>query len=48
MSKRVTIIISDVNYKKLSIIRASMIKDGQNVSFSRVINDTLTKSLKDN
>lgn len=48
MSKRVTIIISDINFKKLSMIRAKMIEEGQNASLSRVINDMLTKSLKDN
>jgi hypothetical protein len=47
MGKRVTVVIEDDILKKLRIIQAKQIKDSSaSVSFSKVINETLKKSLK--
>ncbi|MCH7967265.1 MAG: hypothetical protein IIB02_07635 [Thaumarchaeota archaeon] len=47
MAKRITIILDDDNIKKLRAIQAKKIKESiKSVSFSRVINDILRKSLK--
>jgi hypothetical protein len=47
MTKRVTIMIDDDNDKKLRDIQSKEIKDTQgSVSYSRVLNDVLHKSLK--
>jgi predicted CopG family antitoxin len=46
MSKRVTIMIDDENFKKLRNLQAKMIKESnESVSFSRVINDIIRKGL---
>ncbi len=47
MTKRVTIMIDDDNDKKLRDIQSKRIKESQSsVSYSRVLNDILTRSLK--
>lgn len=47
MAKRVTIILDDVNLKKLRTKQAKKIKDtAKPVSFSRIVNETLRKNLK--
>jgi hypothetical protein len=47
MSKRVTIVIDDSLDKKLRILQAKIIQQTQSsYSFSKVVNDTLRKSLK--
>lgn len=47
MSKRVTIVIDETIDKQLRRIQANLIlKDGNNHSYSRVLNDTLKKGLK--
>lgn len=47
MSKRITIVLDSDNDKKLRLKQAKRIQVEQGtVSFSRVINDTLRKSLK--
>lgn len=47
MAKRVTIMLDEDNDKKLRIRQAKLISQEQSsYSFSRVINDTLRKSLK--
>ena len=47
MSKRITAVLEDDILKKLRIIQAKQIKDSSvSVSFSKVINETLKKSLK--
>ncbi len=47
MSKRITVVLEDDILKKLRIIQAKQIKDSSvSVSFSKVINETLKKSLK--
>lgn len=47
MTKRVTIMIDDENDKKLRDIQSRRIRDEQgSVSYSRVLNDTLRRSLK--
>lgn len=47
MSKRVTIMIDDDMDTKLRIRQARLIeKDKKSISYSRVINDTLRKTLK--
>ena len=46
MSKRITIVMSDTNNKKLRHIQAKMINEGQNASYSRVVNEILSHSLK--
>ena len=46
MGKRVTIVLSDENLKKLRAKQAAAIKKStKSVSFSKVINETLRKSL---
>jgi len=46
MPKRITVVLDDEILKKLRVKQATMIKKSSNsVSFSRVINDTLQKSL---
>ncbi len=46
MGKRVTIVLSDENIKKLRAKQAAAIKKStKSVSFSKVINETLRKSL---
>jgi len=46
MSKRVTVILSDINHKKICVIRSKLIADGETASFSRVVNEMITKALK--
>lgn len=47
MSKRVTIILDDDNFKKLREKQAKLIKEHvKSVSFSKVINDVLRKNIK--
>ena len=47
MSNRVTIMIDDDNDKKLRDIQSKRIKEEQcSVSYSRVLNDVLYRSLK--
>jgi len=47
MSKRVTIVLDDTIVKKLRMIQAKHIqKSLTNISFSKIINDLLQKSLK--
>lgn len=46
MSKRVTIMISEENDKKLRLKQANLIRTTQaSVSYSRVLNETLEKKL---
>ena len=46
MSKRVTVVMDDENFKKLRNLQAKMIKESdKSVSFSRVINDIIRKGL---
>jgi len=47
MGKRITIILDDDLLKKLHEIQAKQIKDStKSVSFSRVLNEVVRKSLK--
>jgi len=47
MSKRITIVLDDDNDKRLREIQAKLIlKEGNSVSFSRVINDEIRKNKK--
>ena len=47
MPKRVTIVLDEDNLKKLRTIQAKLLKETvSSVSFSRVINDVLRKTLK--
>jgi len=47
MSKRVTVVLDDILLMKLRRKQAQLIKDStKSVSLSRVLNDTLRKSLK--
>lgn len=47
MAKRVTIIIDDAIDKKLRILQAKkIVKSSSTVSYSRVINEELRKTLK--
>lgn len=47
MNQRITIMLDDDIIKKLRIIQAKQIKESaESVSFSKVINDYLAKSLK--
>ncbi|HET9009072.1 MAG TPA: hypothetical protein VFN17_03015 [Nitrosarchaeum sp.] len=47
MNHRITIMIDEDVIKKLRIIQAKQIKESaESVSFSKVINDCLAKSLK--
>ena len=47
MSKRITIVLDDDNDKKLRIIQAKeIIKSVNSVSYSRIINTVIRKSLK--
>ena len=47
MNHRITIMLDDDLIKKLRILQAKQIKESvESVSFSRVINDCLVKSLK--
>ena len=47
MTKRVTIMIDDDNYKKLRGLQAKLLKDTtSSVSFSQVVNDVVTSALK--
>jgi hypothetical protein len=47
MSKRVTIMIDPENDKKLRDLQSKRIKEEQgSVSYSRVLNDVLSRSLK--
>jgi hypothetical protein len=46
MAKRITVMLDDDNLKKLCAKQAATIKKSvKSVSFSRVLNDTLRKSL---
>lgn len=47
MSRRVTIMIDDDLNKKLRVLQAKIIQQGQSsYSYSRVVNDTIRKGLK--
>jgi len=47
MAKRVTIMLDEDNDKKLRIMQAKLItKESKSISFSKVLNITLRKSLK--
>ena len=47
MTKRVTIMITDDLDKKLRLLQAKIIaKDNTSCSYSKVLNDTLRKTLK--
>lgn len=47
MAKRITLLLDDDTMKKLRVIQAKMIQtESSSVSFSRVINEILTNSLK--
>ncbi len=47
MAKRITIMLDEDNLKKLRLIQAKLIKETiSSVSFSKVLNETITKSLK--
>lgn len=47
MGKRITVVLDEDLLKKLRILQAKQIKDSITfVSFSRIINETLEKSLK--
>jgi len=47
MSKRITIVLEDEVITKLRILQAKKItKSKESVSFSSVVNDTLSKTLK--
>lgn len=44
MTKRITVMIDDDNYKKLRALQVKMIvKSDGNVSFSKIINETIKK-----
>jgi len=46
MAKRIIVMLDDENFKKLLVKQAEEIKKSlKSVSFSRVVNDTLQKSL---
>ncbi|WP_016940070.1 hypothetical protein [Candidatus Nitrosopumilus sediminis] len=46
MAKRITVLLSDDNLKKLYSKQAAEIKkSSKSVSFSKIVNDTLRKSL---
>ncbi|WP_179372716.1 hypothetical protein [Nitrosopumilus ureiphilus] len=46
MAKRITVVLDDDTLKKLRLLQAKIIKNkNANVSFSKVINLVLTKSL---
>ena len=47
MGRRITIMVDDDNFKKLRLIQAKLIKQSvSSVSFSKVLNDTITECLK--
>lgn len=46
MPKRTTILLDDDLLKKLHEIQAKLIKESKSISFSRVLNETLRKTLK--
>ena len=47
MSRRVTIMIDDDNFKKLRLMQAKLLKEtDSSVSFSRVINEAISIALK--
>ena len=47
MGKRITIILDEVTLKKLHYIQAKLVRESEkSVSFSRVLNDVLSKALK--
>ena len=47
MGRRITIMIDDENFKKLRIIQSKLLrKTNSSVSFSRVLNDTISNCLK--
>ena len=49
MGRRITIMVDDDNFKKLRLIQAKLIKQSvSSVSFSKVLNDTITECLKKN
>ena len=46
MSKRITILLDDDLAKKLRLLQSKRLKESnKSISFSRVLNDTLRKSL---
>ena len=47
MGRRITIMIEDENFKKLRILQSKLLKQtDSSVSFSRVLNDTISNCLK--
>jgi len=47
MSRRVTIMIDEENYKKLRILQSKLLKQtNSSVSFSKVLNETVAIGLK--
>ena len=47
MGRRITIMVDDENFKKLRIIQSKLLrKTNSSVSFSRVLNDTISNCLK--
>lgn len=48
MGKRITITLDDDIHEKLRELQAKMIQSGKSVSFSRVINEKLSKTAKKN
>jgi len=47
MGRRITIMIDDENFKKLRILQSKLLKQtDSSVSFSRVLNDTISNCLK--
>ena len=47
MTKRITIMLDENLFKKLRILQSKkIVQTGKNVSFSKIINDTLRKDLK--
>ena len=47
MGIRVTVVLSEINNKKLRKIQAKMIDEGDNASFSRTLNVVVAQALKD-
>ena len=47
MSRRITIMIDDENFKKLRILQSKLLKQtDSSVSFSKVLNETISNCLK--
>ena len=49
MSRRITVMIDDENFKKLRILQSKLLKQTEaSVSFSKVLNETISDCLKKN